>query len=415
MQVVYARCCGLDVHKKTVVACVLFTQPTGQVERAVRTFGTMTADLLALSDWLAGLGVTHVAMESTGVYWRPVFNLLEDDERTVVLVNPQHMRAVPGRKTDVKDSEWLADLLRHGLVQPSFIPPAPIRALRELTRHRKALVQQRTQEVNRLQKVLEGANIKLGAVASDILGKSGRCMLDALARGEQDPQTLAELARGRLRGKLPELRRALHGQVQAFHRVLLQQVLAHLDFLDAAIAHLQHEIAQRLEPYQEAVTLLQTIPGVGEIAASVVVAEVGADMQRFPSAKHLASWAGVCPGNKQSAGKRLGGKTTGGNVWLKAVLSEVAWANARNPTTYLGAQFRRLAHRRGVYKALVAVAHSVLVIVYHVLTTKQPYHELGADYFDHLHHPQLERHHVRRLEQLGYTVSLTPLPSVPAG
>jgi transposase len=343
-----------------------------------------------------------------GVFWRPIFNLLEDEQRRIILVNPLHMRAVPGRKTDVKDSEWLADLLRHGLVQPSFIPPAPIRELRELTRHRKALVYQRTQEVNRLEKLLEGANIKLAAVATSLLGKSARDMLQALLGGEEDPVALAELARGRMRAKTPQLRQALQGNVHPFQKVILRQILAHIEFLEASMAQLEAEIDQRLRPYEQAVQLLQTIPGVKAIAAATLVAEVGVDMTRFPSSGHLASWAGVCPGNKQSGGKRLSGKTRSGNAWLKAVLCEVVWANARSQTSYLGAQFRRLSRRRGVYKALVAVAHSLLVMVYHVLKTRQPYTELGPDYFDKLQQAQLERHHIRRLEQLGYTVTLAP-------
>jgi transposase len=408
MQVVHARCCGLDVHKKTSVACVLLTQPNGHVEREVRTFGTMTVDILALSDWLTSVDVHQIALESTGVFWRPIFNLLDDDARTLILVNPLHMRAVPGRKTDVKDSEWLADLLRHGLVQPSFIPPAPIRELRELTRHRKALVYQRTQEVNRIEKLLEGANIKLAAVATSLLGKSARDMLQALVDGEDDAAVLAELARGRMRAKLPHLRPALTGTLHPFQRVILRQILAHLDFLDASMAQLEAAIDERLQPYAQAVELLQTIPGVKATTAATLVAELGVDMTCFPSAGHLASWAGVCPGNKQSGGKRLSGKTRRGNAWLKAVRCEVVWANARSQTSYLGAQFRRLSRRRGIYKALIAVAHSLLVIVYHVLKTKQPYHELGPDYFDKLQQAQLERHHIQRLEQLGYIVTLAP-------
>jgi transposase len=398
----------LDVHKKTVVACVLLSQPDGHVQRQVRTFGTMTADLLALSDWLSSLEITQVALESSGVYWRPVFNVLEDDTRTITLVNPQHMRAVPGRKTDVKDSEWLAELLRHGLVRPSFIPPAPIRELREVTRYRKTLVQQRTQEVNRLHKTLEGANIKLAAVASDIMGKSGRAMLAALLEGEQDPAVLAELARGRLREKLPALRQALTGRAKPYHLMLITQILAHIDFLDQSLASLHDEIEAGLAPFQEAVELLLTIPGVKESAAATIVAEIGTDMTRFPSAKHLASWAGVCPGNRQSGGKRLSGKATNGNGWLRAVLAEVAWTQARSKTTYLGAQYRRLARRRGPQKALLAVAHSVLVIIYHILRDHRPYADLGPDYFDTLDAARAERHHIRRLEQLGYTVTLTP-------
>ncbi len=411
MQVIHQRCCGLDIHKKTVVACVLITAPDGAVQRWLRTFGTMTADLLALRDWLDGHGVTQVAMESTGVYWRPVYNVLEDEARAITLVNPQHIKAVPGRKTDVKDSEWLADLLRHGLLKASFIPPAPIRELRELTRYRKTLVQQRTQEVNRLHKLLEGANLKLAAVASDILGKSGRAMLDAVLGGEQDPAVLAELARGRLRAKLPALRQAFEGRVRPYHLTLLTEILGHIDFLEASIARLHDAIEEALAPFAQAVELLLTIPGLGEVAAATIVAEIGVDMTRFPSAKHLASWAGLCPGNKQSGGRRLSGKTTKGSVWLRAALSEAAWANARSKSGYLGAQFRRLARRRGVQKALVAVAHSLLVIIYHVLRDRRPYADLGADYFDTLDTTRQQQHYVRRLNALGYGVTLTPLPA----
>jgi len=408
VELVHARCCGLDVHKKSVVACVLITTAAGEVQRRVRTFGTMTADLLALDDWLTSLDVTQIAMESTGVYWRPVFTLLEADERTITLVNAQHLKAVPGRKTDVKDSEWLADLLRHGLVKASFIPPAPIRALRELTRCRKRLVQQRAHETNRLHKLLEGMNVKLAAVASNILGKSGRAMLDALLAGETDPETLADLAVGQLRKKRESLAQALNGRLLPHHRVLLGQVLAHLDFLDGQVTQLGEAIADQLAPFAEAEALVTTIPGIGGTAAAAILAEIGADMSRFPSAKHLASWAGVCPGNKQSGGKRLGERTTSGNVWLKGILTECAWAAARTKGTYLAAQFKRLAGRRGVNRALVAVAHSMLVSIYYVLSRGQTYHELGATYFDGIDVAQKERYHVKRLAALGYTVTLTP-------
>ena len=407
MQVVHERCCGLDVHKKSVVATVLLTQEDGTVQRAGRTFGTMTADLLALSDWLSSLDVRQVAMESTGVYWRPVFNILEDG-REVILVNAQHLKNVPGKKTAVKDSEWLADLLRHGLLTPSFIPPAPIRELREMTRYRKTLVRERADEVNRLQKGLEGANIKLAAVASDVLGVSGRDMLTALLGGEQDAEVLAELARGRLRAKLPALRQALGGRVKPYHLTLITRILAHVDFLEESLAQLQEAIDQQLAPFEEATALLQTIPGVQEVAAAVLVAEMGTDMSRFPSAQHLASWAGVCPGNQQSGGKRLSGKTTKGNRWLRALLGEVAWSAAHSEGTYLHAQYHRIARRRGKNRAVLAVGHSVLVIAYHILRDKRPYRDLGADYFDHLDAARIERHHVHRLEQLGYTVTLTP-------
>ena len=409
MQVVYERCCGRDVHKKTVVACVLLTRPDGTVQRQVRTFATMTADLLALSDWLRGWGVTHVAMESTGVYWQPVFNILEEEEgRTLLLVNAQHIKTVPGRKTDVRDSEWLADLLRHGLLRASFIPPAPIRELRELTRYRQTLVQERTAEVNRLHKTLEAANLKLASVASDIMGASGRDMLQALLSGEQDPAALAELARGTLRAKLPALRRALVGRVKPHHRVLIERLLAHIDFLEQSIAQVQEEIDRCLPPFEDAIVLLDGITGVGRTAATAMVAEMGVDRERFPTHKHLTSWAGACPGNKQSGGKRLSGKTTKGNRWLRAVLGEVAQAIARSPGTYLHAQYQRLARRRGKNKALMAVAHSVLVIAYHMLKDKRPYSDLGADYFDTRDTTRIQRHHVQRLEQLGFTVTLTP-------
>jgi transposase len=410
MQVVHARCCGLDVHKKSVVACVLLTEPDGSVRRQVRTFGTMTADLLALDDWLTGHGVTQITMESTGVYWRPIFNLLEDEERTITLVNAQHLKAVPGHKTDVKDSEWLADLLRHGLVKASFIPPAPIRELRELTRARKTLVQQRADAVNRVHKLLEGANIKLASVASNILGKSGHALLDAMVAGETDLDLLAALAYGQLRKKRVELRRALDGRLAAHQRLLLAQLLAQIDFLTDQIAHLAAAIADRLTPMQGAVALLQTIPGVSVTATAAILAEIGTDMSRFPSAKHLASWAGLCPGNKQSGGKRLKEQTTSGNVWLKGILSECAWAAARTKETYLAAQFKRLARRRGIYKALIAVAHSLLVIIYHLLQRGEAYRELGGDYFAQIDSRRAEGYHIKRLTALGYQVTLTPLP-----
>ncbi len=407
MQVVHERCCGLDVHKKTVVACVLVTQPGGKVDKEVRTFSTMTDDLLLLSDWLDSLGVAVVAMESTGVYWKPVFNILEEG-REVMLVNAEHIKAVPGRKTDVKDSEWIADLLRHGLLRSSFIPPAPIRELRELTRYRKSLIGERAQEANRLHKVLETANIKLGMVATDVLGTSGRRMLEAILHGERDPEVLSEFAMGKLRRKLPELRRALEGRVLPHHLILIEQILAHVEFLDESIERLGQEIGRRLAPFAEEVQLLQTIPGVSEAAAATIIAEIGTDMGRFSSAKHLASWAGVCPGNHESAGKRLSGKPTGGDTWLKAVLGEVAWAVARTRDNYLSAQYHRIARRRGKLKAVVAVCHSVLVIAYHVLKDKRPYRDLGADYFDRLDTERIQRHHVNRLKALGYDVELKP-------
>jgi transposase len=408
MQVLYVRCAGLDVHKKTVVACVLVMGEDGRVQEQVRSFGTMTGELSALSRWLQEQQVEQVALESTGVYWWPVFNLLEEDGHAVLLVNPQHVKAVPGRKTDVSDSRWLADLLRHGLLPASFIPPATIRQLRDLTRYRKALVRERTQEVNRLQKVLESANIKLAGVATDILGVSGRQMLTALANGEDDPAALADLARGQLRKKLEVLGRALEGRVRAHHRVLIHAILQHVTFLERSMEELDAEVDHALAPFAPELALLQQLPGVNRTAAATIIAEIGVDMRRFASAAHLASWAGVCPGNRQSGGKRLRSHITTGNPWLRGLLGEVAWAAVRQKDTAFGARFRRLARRQNKQKALVAVMHHLLIVIYHMLRDHAPYHELGPDYF-RPHDPQRRaKAHVRHLEQLGYAVTLIP-------
>jgi transposase len=414
MQVIYQQACGIDVHKKSIVVCVLRTQADGTAQRNIRTFSTMTADLLACVDWLESCQVQMVAMESTGVYWRPIFNLLEA-HIPVMLVNAQHMKAVPGRKTDVKDSEWIADLLRHGLLKASFIPPQPIRDLRDLTRYRKTLMQERAQEVNRLQKVLETANLKLASVASDVMGKSGRDMLDALVGGEHDPEVLAELARGRLRAKLPQLRLALDGRLRPHQTFLLQQILAHIDFLEQSLEALQAEINERLVPFEEATAVLESLPVVMEVAKAVVVAEIGVDMTRFPSAKHLASWAGLCPGNKVSGGKRLSGAITKGNVYLRSVLCQLAWSLARCKTpNYFTSLFHRIARRRGKQRAIVAVAHSLLVSIYHMIRDNKPYQDLGPEYLDKLDAEHIERRAVQRLEQLGYNVALTPKQEVVA-
>jgi transposase len=407
MDVVHARCCGIDVHKRTVVACLLVANSGGALSKEVRTFGTMTQDLLCLADWLTAAGCTHVAMESTGVYWKPVYNLLEGSLE-VFVVNARHIKAVPGRKTDVKDCEWIAELLRHGLLQPSFIPDRPQRELRELTRYRTSLIQERTAEVNRLQKVLEGANIKLAAVATDIMGTSGRAILAALVGGAGEATTLAQLARGRLREKIPQLEQALAGQFHTHQRFLVAQQLAHIDFLDEVIERVSAEVAERVRPFEEVVALLDTIPGVGRRTAEVLVAEIGVDMTRFPTAAHLAAWAGVAPGNNESAGKRRHAQTRKGSPWLRATLVEAAQAAGRTKSTYLGAQFRRLLPRKGKKRAAVAVGHSILVIAYHLLSKREPYHDLGVTYFDQRARQAVERRLVRRLEALGYTVSLQP-------
>ena len=407
MEAIYERCCGLDVHQATVVACVIVPGPRGRPRKEIRTFGTMTPDVLRLAEWLTQHGVTHVALESTGVYWQPIWNLLEGSF-TLLLVNARHVKAVPGRKTDVRDCEWLAELLRHGLLKPSFVPERPQRDLRELTRYRTSLIRERTAEANRLQKTLEGANIKLASVASDVLGASGREMLTALVGGTTDPALLADLARGRLREKLPQLERALSGHFGAHQRFLVAQQLAHLDYLDEAIARLDAEIAERLRPFEDQLERLDTIPGVGRRTAEILLAEIGADMGHFPTAAHLASWAGMCPGNNESAGKRKTGKTRKGNAWLRAALVEAAHAASRTKDTYLAAQYRRLAARRGRKKALVAVGHSILVSAYHLLKGTATYRELGPHYFDERDRQAVECRLVQRLESLGYKVTLDP-------
>jgi transposase len=408
MRVVHERCCGLDVHKKTVAACVLGPGADGQVRKTVRSFGTMTDDLEQLASWLAAEGVTHVAMESTGVYWKPIWNLLEG-RFALLLVNAQHIKAVPGRKTDVRDCEWIAGLLQHGLLQPSFVPDRAQRELRELTRYRTSLLQERSAVVNRLQKVLEGANIKLAAVASDVVGVSARRMLEQLVAGATDAAALAALAKGKLRAKLADLERALAGQFGPHQRFLVAQQLAHLDFLDECVARVSAEIETRTRPLAEAISRLDTIPGVGRRTAEILVAEIGTDMSRFPTAAHLASWAGICPGSDESAGKRRSGRTRKANPWLRTALVEAAQATARTADTYLAAQYRRLAARRGRKKATIAVGHTLLVIAYHLLRDPdRVYRELGGTYFDDRDRQAVERRLVRRLERLGYSVALTP-------
>jgi transposase len=405
MQVLYTCCCGLDIHKKFVVACVLRTRDDGSVEKEIRTFSTMTQDLLALGDWLHRLGCTHIAMESTSSYWRPVYNLLEGHFELVV-GNAYHMKTVPGRKTDVKDAEWIAELLRHGLIRASFIPAPAQRQLRDLTRYRTHLVEERARLTNRLQVVLEDANIKLASVVTDVRGVSSRAILEALIAGETDPTTLAELARGRLRTKREALAQAVVGRFSAHHAFMLTEQLSHLDYLEEAMERVSAEIGQRLQEEQTAIALLDTVPGISARAAEILLAEIGPDLSRFPSAKHLASWAGMCPGNKESGGKRLSGKTRKANPWLRQVLIEIAHVASKTKDTYLAAQYRRIAARRGKKRALVAVGHSILVIVYHILTRRQPYQDLGPTYFDERNRQRVEQRLVRRLERLGYVVNL---------
>ena len=412
METLYSRCCGVDVHQKKLVACLLTPGTGGTPTKEIRTFGTMTEDLLALLDWLVDAGCTHVAMESTGVYWKPLYNLFEGTV-TVLVVNAQHIKTVPGRKTDVKDAEWIATLLRHGLLRASFIPDRAQRELRELTRYRTSLRQERSAEVNRLHKHLEGANIKLGAVASNIVGLSARQMLQALAEGQTDAAVLAQLAQGRLRDKIPQLEQALAGTMRSHQRFLLAQQLTHLDDLDALLTRLDGEIAARLQSTEEAVTHLDTIPGVGRRTAEVIVAEVGTDIGRFPTAGHLAAWAGVAPGNNESAGKRKSGKTRKGSPWLRAALVEAAQAVGRSKKTALGAYYRRIAARRGRKRALIATAHRILEVAYYLLRDQADYREPGPDYYVARDRQALERRLIRQLHALGYEVTLPP-PAAPA-
>jgi transposase len=443
MDVVFTQCAGLAVHKKTVTACRVTPDPSEQQADGlmeVKEFGTLTRDLLALSDWLAEAGITHVAMESTGEYWRPVYNLLEGDF-TVFLVNAAHVKQVPGRKTDKNDARWLAKLMRYGLLHASFIPPRGQREWRELTRYRTKLVQERSREVNRVQGVLERANIKLAAVATDIMGVSGRAILAAVVEGRADPSTMAALAKGRLRNKLPVLEQALTGLVDAHHRRLLAMQLAHIDFLEEQIEALSAEITRCLtdlsttEPpeapdgsvgavvggaerppgtpisFSQAVAILDTMPGVDRRGAEVLVAEWGTDMARFGTASRLAAWTGVAPGNDESAGKQRSGKTRKGNRVLRTALTQLAHAAARTKGTYLSSLYQRLAARRGKKRAIIAVAHAMVVSAFHMLSRHEPYQELGSHYFDEQRRHQLVHRLTRRLEHLGYRVSLALEPA----
>ena len=413
MQVVYERCCGIDVHKQTVVACVMVTDPAGRLHKETRTFATLTEDLEVLAEWLAAQGVSQVAMESTGVYWKQVFNIL-DGRFEVLVVNAEHLKKLAGRKTDVQDAEWIADLLRHGLLRWSFIPSTLLRELRDLTRYRTKLTDERKSEINRLQKVLEDANLKLASVASDVMGVTGRAILNELVQGHTDPTTLAALAKGRLRQKRDLLEKALTGRLQPHHRFLLAQHLSHIDFLDEAIAQLDAQIEEQLRPFQATLDQWDSLPGINRRLAEIIVAEIGIDLKPFEDAEHLASWAGMCPGNNESAGKRKSGKTRKGSKWLRRALTEAAHGAARTKNKYYQSLYRRLAARRGKQRAAVAVGHSLLVTGYHLITRNQTYQDLGANYFDERDREGVKRRALRRLEQLGFQVQLTPVTALAA-
>lgn len=409
MDQIYERCCALDVHQASVTACARVPDRSGKRHELKATFSTVTSELLALHDWLQGLGVTHVAMEATGVYWKPVWHVLEDDFE-LILCNAAHVKNVPGRKTDASDAQWLCQLLEHGLLTGSFVPPKPIRQLRDLTRYRKTLVKERQREANRLHKVLEDAGIKLSSVASDILGVSGRAMIEALIGGQADPEALAELAKGRLRNKLPALREALNGHFSAHHARLASHILDHLSYLEQTIETLSEEIAELVAPFERQVEYLDTIVGVGRTAAECILAELGPDMSVFGSHRRCARWARICPGNNESGGKRRNAGTGKGNPWLREILIECARAAARSRDTYLKAQYLRLRRSRGDNKAIVAVAHSILISAYYVLDHNEPYTDPGFDYFDRLEHDERRiRRLTKQLESLGHRVTLEPL------
>jgi transposase len=409
MEVLYARCCGIDVHAKMLVACLIVNG-----RKDTRTFSTMTDDLLNLLDWLIANECTQVAIESTGVYWRPVFNILEGAVE-VMLVNAREAKGLKARKTDVIDAEWLADLLRHGLLRPSFIPPRHIRELRELTRYRESLVREQTSLANRIQKLVESGNVKLGQVATDALGVSGLQMLRALAAGETNPDKMSSMARGRLKRKQGELKRALSGQLTEAQRWVLSELLDQYDRVKEAISKVEQKIREEVaaapDPFvSEAVKLMDTIPGVGETIAQILAAEIGVEMSQFPSDKNLSSWAGMCPGNNESAGKRKSGKTTKGSRYLRTALVEAAWAASRTKNTYLSAQYRRFVKRMGKKKALVAVGHSILVIAYRLLNNKRTYQELGGDYFDKRYAEKRRTRLIKQLQSLGLKVTIEEVP-----
>lgn len=409
MDTLFSNVAGLDVHLKTVQVAVRCQQKSGKMLTQTRCFGTMTRDLRALADYLTSLSVTHVALESTGVLWKPVWNILED-RFTLILVNPRHLKRVPGRKTDVSDAEWIAQLLQCGLLRGSFVPPRAVRNLRDLTRHRAQLQGEHTRAANRIHKLLEDANIKLGAVASDVLGKSGREMLRMLLNGNSDAAEMAELAKGVLRKKIPQLKLALEGHCTEHHRYLLGRLLSHIGYLENQIENVSGRIAPRLDEIlsTEDFARLDRIHGVNRITIENVIAEIGADMDAFPDEHHLASWSGICPGNEESAGRRLRSRIRKGNRWLRRALAEAAWAASKVKKSYFSAHYRRIAARRGKKRALVAVGHTLLVIIFHILKHKVEYADLGPDYFDRLQPDRLQRYLVKRLERLGFEVRLSP-------
>ena len=413
MEAIIERCCGLDVHRASVVACLLVGAASQKPKKVVRTFGTMTRDLETLAAWLQAEGCTHVGMESTGIYWKPVYSVLEGRFELIV-GNAQHIKNVPGRKTDVRDSEWIADLVRHGLIRKSFVPPQPLRELRDLLRYRTKLIQNRTSERNRLIKLLESANIKLSGVATNVFGLSGMLMLKALVQGETSPQQMADLARGRLRKKLPELQLALDGRLEDHHRFILDMQVKRLEKIEQDIEHLDQRIDARLEPYRVQHSLLLEIPGVDRVVAAVIIAEIGVDMSTFPTSQALAGWAGVCPGNNESAGKRKGGGSRKGNAHLRTILVQAATAASRAKGTYLKDKYHRLKARRGAQRAAMAIAHRILVSAHRMLSQNVGYNELGEAYLDQLSEKRVTDNLVRRLERLGYQVTLAkPSPPPP--
>ena len=407
MEVVHKRCCGIDIHKKTLCACISIKDGNEQ-EKCKRRFGTTTEELQQLAEWLVEWRVNHVAMEATGVYWKPVWNVLEGQFK-LLLANPQHLKAIPGKKTDFKDGERIADLMQHGLLHGSFVPPQQIRELRDLTRTRAKLAQERSRIVNRIQKVLEDANIKLACIATDVLGASGRLMIKALIAGERDPRELAELSKGALRGKIPELVAALEGEFTQHHRFLLQQWMEMLDFMERKIAEFDERIADQALPFEPMVLQWITVPGLKRTSAYSLIAEIGADMDQFPSGGHLASWATICPGNNESAGKQLGGRTRKGNPWLRRTLCEAAWGASHAKRSYFRALYHRLVRHRGKNRAIVAVAHSLLVTVYSFTKAETPFKDLGVDYFDRINREALQDRLVKRLVSLGNKVTLEPV------